>query len=121
MRRVAWKIQVGALSESHYRALFRRQCRLARIACDDAALDYLITCLHPSHGRALLASYPRELLSRIADFASFAGAQPRLTLPALEQAWMSMFAGCISGASAPSQPSVPILATCGDPLLERIS
>jgi hypothetical protein len=69
----------------------------------------------------LLASYPRELLSRIADFASFAGAQPRLTVPALEQAWTSMFAGCISGASAPSQPSVPILATCGDPLLERIS
>ena len=121
MRRVAWKIPVGALSESHYRALFRRQCRLTRIACDDAALDYLITCLHPSHGRALLASYPRELLSRIADFASFAGAQPRLTLPALEQAWTSMFAGCISGAPAPSQPSVNFLAVCGDPLLERIS
>ncbi len=120
MRRVAWKVQVGALSETHYRALFRRQCRLTRIACDDAALDYLITCLHPSHGRALLASYPRELLTRIADFASFAGAQPRLTVPALEQAWMSMFAGCISGASAPSQPSVHFLAPCGDPLLERI-
>ena len=121
MRRVAWKIEVGALSETHYRALFRRQCRLARIACDEAALDFLITCLHPSHGRALLASYPRELLSRIADFASFAGATARLTVPALEQAWTSMFAGCISGASAPSQPSVPFLATCGDPLLERIS
>ena len=121
MRRVAWKIPVGALTESHYRALFKRQCRLTRIACDDAVLDYLITCLHPSHGRSLLASYPRELLSRIADFASFAGAQPRLTLPALEQAWTSMFAGCISGASAPSQPSVNFLATCGDSLLERIS
>jgi hypothetical protein len=121
MRRVAWKIPVGALAEAHYRALFKRQCRLTRIACDDAVLDYLITCLHPSQGRALLASYPRELLSRIADFASFAGAQPRLTLPALEQAWMSMFAGCISGASAPSQPSVHILAACSDPLLERIS
>ena len=121
MRRVAWKIEVGALAEAHYRALFKRQCRLTRIACDDAVLDYLITCLHPSHGRALLASYPRELLSRIADFASFTGAEPRLTLPALEQAWTSMFAGCISGASAPSQPSVDFLATCGDPLLERIS
>jgi energy-coupling factor transporter ATP-binding protein EcfA2 len=121
MRRVAWKVEVGALSEVHYRALFKRQCRLQRIACDEAALDYLITCLHPSHGRALLASYPRELLSRIADFASFAGAMPRLTLPALEQAWSSMFAGCISGASAPSQPSLHFLANCGDPLLERIS
>jgi hypothetical protein len=121
MRRVAWKVQVGALSETHYRALFRRQCRLTRIACDEAALEHLITCLHPSHGRALLASYPRELLTRIADFASFAGVQPRLTVPALDQAWTSMFAGCISGAHAPSQPSVAFLAPCGDPLLERIS
>jgi energy-coupling factor transporter ATP-binding protein EcfA2 len=121
MRRVAWKIEVGALSEAHYRALFKRQCRLARIACDDAVLEHLITCLHPSHGRALLASYPRELLSRIADFASFAGATARLTVPALEQAWSSMFAGCISGAAAPSHPSVRFLANCGDPLLERIS
>ena len=121
MRRVAWKIEVGALAEAHYRALFRRQCRLTRIACEDAVLDHLITCLHPSSGRALLASYPRELLGRIADFASFAGVQPRLTVPALEQAWTSMFAGCISGASAPFQPSVNFLVPCGDPLLERIS
>jgi energy-coupling factor transporter ATP-binding protein EcfA2 len=121
MRRVAWKIEVGALSESHYRALFKRQCRLARIACDEAVLEHLITCLHPSHGRALLASYPRELLGRIADFASYAGATARLTVPALEQAWSSMFAGCISGAQAPSHPSVGFLAPCGDPLLERIS
>ena len=62
-----------------------------------------------------------ELLGRIADFASYAGATARLTVPALEQAWSSMFAGCISGAQAPSHPSVGFLAPCGDPLLERIS
>lgn len=121
MRRVGYKIHVGALSEASYRALFRRQCRLSRITCDESALDYLLTCLHPSAGRALLASYPRELLGRIADFASFAGVQPRLTVQALEQAWASMFAACPTGAVAPLQPSVPFLADCGDPLLERIS
>ncbi|QYF95034.1 ATP-binding protein [Massilia sp. PAMC28688] len=121
MRRIGYKIPVGALSESNYRSLFKRQCRLTRVAFDECAFDYLITCLHPSHGRALLASYPRELLSRIADFASFAGAQARLSVPALDQAWSSMFAGCISGAAAPSQPSFTPLAVCGDPLLERIS
>ena len=121
MRRVAYKIHVGALSDAGYRALFRRQCRLARIACDDSVTDYLLTCLHASTGRALLASYPRELLARIADFASFAGVQPRLTVPALEQAWTSMFAAFPVGASVPSQPPVPFLADCGDPLLERIS
>lgn len=121
MRRVAYKIEIGALSEPNYRALFRRQCRQTRIACDESVVEYLLTSLHVSSGRALLASYPRELLNRIADFASFAGVEARLTVPALEQAWSSMFAACPSGALAPSQPSVPFLAECGDPLLERIS
>lgn len=121
LRRIAYKIQVGALSEQHYRALFKRQCRLQHVAYDESAFDYLLTCLHPSHGRALLASYPRELLGRIADFASFAGVDARLSVPALDQAWSSMFTGCISGAAAPSQPSFHSLAVCGDPLLERIS
>lgn len=120
-RRIAYKIHVGALPEAQYRALFKRQCRLTRIACDDAVVEHLLSYLHVSTGRALLASYPRELLNRIADFASFAGKEPRLTVPALEQAWTSMFADCITGVSAPSQPSVPFLAECGDPLLERIS
>lgn len=121
MRRIGYKIHVGALPEVHYRALFKRQCRLTRIACDDAVVEHLLSYLHVSTGRALLASYPRELLNRIADFAGFAGKEPRLTVPALEQAWSSMFADCITGVSTPSQPSVPFLADCGDPLLERIS
>ncbi|MES2316959.1 MAG: ATP-binding protein [Pseudomonadota bacterium] len=121
MRRIAYKIHVGPLSESNYRALLRRQCRLARVAWDDAAVDFLLTELHAAQGRALLASYPRELLSRINDFAGFAGQQARLSVPALEQAWSSMFAACITGAMAPSQPSLPFPAHRGDPLLERIS
>jgi hypothetical protein len=121
MRRIAYKIHVGALSEPNYRALLRRQCRLCRIVWDDAAVDYLLGELHVESGRALLASYPRELLSRIGDFADFAGLQPRLTIPALEQAWASMFAACSAGAGAPSPLSDPVLAQSGDPLLERIS
>jgi energy-coupling factor transporter ATP-binding protein EcfA2 len=121
MRRVGYRIHVGALSEANYRALFRRQCRLAQIECDDGVLDHLVYRLHAPAGRAMLASYPSELLSRIADFASFGGRDPRLTIPALEQAWISMFAGCTSGAVAPPQPPVPYFALSGDPLLERIS
>ncbi|UUZ51326.1 hypothetical protein LP420_18765 [Massilia sp. B-10] len=58
LRRIAYKIEVGALSETHYRALFRRQCRLTRIACDEAVVDHLLCYLHASTGRALLASTP---------------------------------------------------------------
>jgi len=120
MRRLGYKIQIGALTEANYRALFRHQCRVLRIACDEAVVEHLLARLHPQAGRALLACYPRELLGRICDFASFAGSAPRLTVPALEQAWSSMFAGSSSGASAPALPPASLCAAGADPLFERI-
>ncbi|RJG25031.1 ATP-binding protein, partial [Massilia cavernae] len=120
MRRIGYKIHVGALSELHYRALFRHQCHLLRINGDEAVLDHLVARLHGHGGRPLLASYPRELLARICDFAGFSGIAPRLTVAALEQAWISMFAGCTSGYAAPSLPSAPFHFNGSDPLLERI-
>lgn len=94
LRRLGYKIHVGALSEASYRVLFRQQCRAAGVALDDAGLRYLIEELHKGSGQPLLASYPREILGRIADFAGYAGLAPRLTVAALDQAWSSMFAAC---------------------------
>ncbi len=94
LRRLGYKIQVGALGEAAYRTLFRLQCRAAGVVFDDAALRHLIEELHAGSGQPLLASYPRELLGRVCDFAGFAGEPPRLTVAALEQAWLSMFANC---------------------------
>jgi energy-coupling factor transporter ATP-binding protein EcfA2 len=111
LRRIGYKIHLGPLSESSYRSLLRRQCGVLRVAYDDAAADYLLHHLHAASARPLLASYPRELLGRVVDFASFAGAAPRLTVPALEQAWSSMFACCAPmtagvAKSAPAQDVV---------------
>jgi hypothetical protein len=99
MRRIGYKIPVGALSEANYRALLRRQCRLRRIEPEDDAVEFLLNRLHRGAGRPLLASYPHELLGRIVDFASYAGQEPRLTPASVEQAWGSMFASCSSTAS----------------------
>lgn len=107
MRRIGYKIPVGPLSEANYRALLRHQCRLRRIEHDDDAVNYLLTRLHRGAGRPLLAGYPHELLGRIADFASYAGREPRLTPATVEQAWSSMFASCSSTASAaPARASI---------------
>jgi energy-coupling factor transporter ATP-binding protein EcfA2 len=107
MRRIGYKIPVGALSEANYRALLRRQCRLRRIEHDDAAADFLLRRLHRAAGRPLLAGYPHELLGRIVDFASYAGTEPRLTPASIEQAWSSMFASCSSTApAAPARASI---------------
>ena len=93
LRRIGYKVQVGPLGDGAYRALFRQQCRLAEIAFDELVLNHLMQ-LHGQQGRPLLASYPRELLARIADFAGFAGSEACLTVATLEQAWNSLFASC---------------------------
>jgi energy-coupling factor transporter ATP-binding protein EcfA2 len=96
LRRIGYKAEIGAWTPGAYRALLRRQCRMRRIDYDEAAAEHLIERLHPQSGRTLLACYPGELLDRIADFAGFAGSEARLTVPAVEQAWHSMF---IAGAA----------------------
>ncbi|KAB8040166.1 ATP-binding protein [Janthinobacterium aquaticum] len=94
LRRIAYKVPVGPLPDTAYRALFRQQCRVLGVAFDEPVLGYLLQQLHGASGQPLLASTPRALLERINDFAGFAGCEARLTVAALEQAWYSMFAPC---------------------------
>lgn len=91
LRRIGYKAGIGPWPTGAYRALLRRQCRMRRIDYDDGAADHLINRLHPQSKRALLACYPGELLDRVADFAGFAGIEPRLSVAAIDQAWRSMF------------------------------
>lgn len=106
LRRVGYKIPVGALGVAGYRALFRQQCLAAGVLYDDAALRYLVDQLHAASALPLLAAYPSELVGRIVDFAGFNGTPPRLTIAALDQAWTSMFA-----CSTSVPPSVPVSAS----------
>jgi len=116
LRRVGYKIPVGALGEAAYRALFRQQCLAAGVLYDDAALRYLVDELHAGSGLPLLAAYPHEIVGRIVDFAGFNGAPPRLTIGALDQAWTSMFAGSMPVPA----PSASDLAPLIDQLAQHI-
>ncbi|MTV38899.1 ATP-binding protein [Duganella radicis] len=93
LRRVGYKIPVGALSAASYRTLVRQQCLSLGVAYDEAALRYLLDELHAGAGLPLLACYPREIVGRVADFAGFMGEPARLAIATLDQAWISMFAG----------------------------
>jgi energy-coupling factor transporter ATP-binding protein EcfA2 len=99
LRRIGYRIGLGPLAEPAYRALLRRASLLHGIECDEAVIDHLVRRLHRASGTPLLACYPHELLSRVLDFAGFAGTQPRLTIAALEQAWNSI---CTSGSASAS-------------------
>jgi hypothetical protein len=92
LRRIGYKVYVGPIGATAYRALFRQQCHAFGMAADEAALAYLIDELHRGSGQPLLAGAPRAILARIAEFAAFLG-QPAVLSPAtIDQAWTSMFA-----------------------------
>jgi len=91
LRRLGYKVHVGPIGESAYRTLFRQQCRALNIVPDEVALGYLINELHRGAGQPLLASFPRDILSRIADFATFTGKPPAMSVATVDQAWSSMF------------------------------
>lgn len=121
MRRVGYKAHIGPLDEGRYRSLVRHQCRAVGMPCGEDAIEHLVTGLHGASAHPLLACYPSELLSRISDFASFAGIPARLTVETIGQAWTSMFAGTHCGAPAPAHAPVSYFAASGDSLLEKIS
>jgi energy-coupling factor transporter ATP-binding protein EcfA2 len=98
LRRIGYKVALGALSEASYRALLRRECRQHGIEADEEGAARLLA-LHAQAARPLLAGDAHELLGHIADFASFAGAAPRLSAASVEQAWDSMFATCACASS----------------------
>jgi energy-coupling factor transporter ATP-binding protein EcfA2 len=100
LRRIGYRIPVGALSEAAYRVSVQRQCQLRGIDPDEAAIDYLINELHRRTRRPLLAAWPHELIGRITDFAGFAGREPRFDADSVVQAWSSLF-----GARAAPEPS----------------
>ncbi len=108
LRRVGYKIPVGALGAAGYRALFRQQCLAAGVLYDDAALRYLVDELHAGSALPLLAAYPHEIVGRIVDFAGFNGTPPRLTIAALDQAWTSMFA-CSTSAPVDDDLALPLI------------
>lgn len=92
LRRIGYKVALGPLPEAAYRSLLRQQCRARGIDADEAALAYLVGELHRGSGQPLLASLPREIVGRVAEFAGFAGTTPRLNPATLDQAWSSIFA-----------------------------
>jgi energy-coupling factor transporter ATP-binding protein EcfA2 len=92
LRRIGYKVALGPLPEAAYCSLLRQQCRARGIEADEAALAYLVGELHQGSGQPLLASLPREIVGRVAEFAGFAGTVPRLNPATLDQAWSSIFA-----------------------------
>ena len=93
LRRLGYKIEVPALSESEYEQVFCQTCSKYGVAFDAPAFQYLLHQLHYRCNVALLACYPRDLIRQVRDLARYEGTDLVLNETVLEWAWNNYFAG----------------------------
>ena len=92
LRRIGYKIFVGELPKDDYRRILVDVCGRFGVPFSELAFEQLVHDLHAKAGRPLLACYPRDLVSQIADYAAYHGRQPQLSSEMLHWAWHNFFA-----------------------------
>jgi energy-coupling factor transporter ATP-binding protein EcfA2 len=102
LRRIGYKIFVGAVSRDDYRRITREVCAEYGVPYTDDAFEHLVTHYHGCFGRPLLACTPRDLVSQIADYAAYRGIAPTLTPDLLDWAWHNHYASRDSAEGAVS-------------------
>ena len=114
LRRLGYKIHVGAVTPGQYLSIFRRVCDGLGITFDEAAFSHLLE-LHAREQRALLACYPRDLLAQVRDVARYYQRAPQLSAEVLSWAWHNYF----TTHAAAEPDSRPAVATGGGMFYER--
>lgn len=91
LRRLGYKIRIGALDEVQYRLVFERVCGELSLPFSEEALQHLLHARHYKEGRPLLVCTPRDILSQICDLAIYEDRAPALTNDAIDWAWDNYF------------------------------
>jgi DNA-binding PadR family transcriptional regulator len=92
LRRLGYKIFVGALEEPEYRRIFMQVCQGLHIPFREEGYQYLLKAHHERTGKPLLACFPRDILCQLRDIARFNNTEPELSPELLDWAWDNYFA-----------------------------
>ena len=93
LRRIGYKIHVGELSEKQYERIFRNVCEELEVTYVNDVFQYLLINHHYKENRALIACYPRDIVSQIKDLSLYEGNAPILEVRTLKWAWNNYFVG----------------------------
>lgn len=105
LRRLGYKIHIGALSEDQYRKVFRKVCEQWSIPYIEQGFQHLLQHYHYKEGRPLLACYPRDLLGQVRDLAIYEGRAPELSATLLDWAWNNYFTPSQQQGGKPALPT----------------
>jgi hypothetical protein len=99
LRRLGYKIHLGALDTALYRELCRQVARGLGLRCTEAVIDRIVARFH-AEKRPLLACTPRDLLCQVRDRSRYRGMEPEVTGELLDWAWENYFARTSAQPSA---------------------
>ena len=90
LRRLGYKIYVGALDEASYSEIFKRVCQQMGVPFSKSGLAYVLK-RHEREHKPLLACIPRDLVGQVRDHAAYLGQAPELEEGLLDWAWNNYF------------------------------
>lgn len=91
LRRLGYKIFVGAVTEAEYEQIFRGVCDELEVEFNDEAFRFLLD-IHQRTDRPTFACYPRDLISQVRDFSTYQDLPVELSPKLIDWAWHSYFA-----------------------------
>jgi predicted ATPase with chaperone activity len=91
LRRIPNKINVDYATPEQFLEIFRRECQVRLIACDDGVAEYLVQSIVKEMKQPLSQCHPRDLINQIFWAARYAGVEPHLTRHAVDQACRAHF------------------------------
>lgn len=92
LRRLGYKIYIGALDEQDYRDIAKQVCEELSVPFSKDGIDYLVHEHHYKEGRPLYACIPRDIIGQVRDIARYSGQKPEMTQELLDWAWSNYYA-----------------------------
>ena len=91
LRRLGYKIYVGAVTEAQYREIAEQVCAEMGISFSEEGFNYLLHAHHYKENKPLYACIPRDILEQIRDIARYEGVPAEMTKELLDWAWGNYF------------------------------
>jgi energy-coupling factor transporter ATP-binding protein EcfA2 len=90
LRRLGYKIYVGAVTEQAYRALALQVCDDLHMPFNESGFDYLLH-KHQQENKPLYACIPRDILQQVKDVAKYEGVSAEMSSALIDWAWGNYF------------------------------
>lgn len=90
LRRLGYKIYIGALDIQAYRTLVMQVCAELNIPFDEQGFDYLLQ-RHQQESKPLYACIPRDILQQVTDVAKYEGVAAEMNNALIDWAWANYF------------------------------